>query len=462
MGGRTEPRPGVTHPHVAVVGGGLAGCAAALACADAGARVTLLEARVRLGGATYSFEHNGLWFDNGQHVYLRCCTYYIEFIRRIGADWMVTLQPRLRIPVVHPERGVGWLRRARLPVPLHLAGSILSYPHLTRRERLSFARAVLALGRLDLNDASLDDRTFDEWLRKHGQSAQAIEGLWDLITLPTLNAPSRQASLWLAVKVFQTGLLSAAGAADIGYTTVPLGRAHGDQAAAALAEAGVDVRLNASATRITASPDGRVSVAQSGGMLDADAVIVAVPHQQVGSMLPAGAHPHASRFEELGAMPIVNLHVVYDRPVMPYSFAAGAGTPVQWVFDRTAHTGLTEGQCLAVSQSGAENIARLATDELRSRFLPELARLFPAAADAKVIDFTVTREHTATFRQTPGTRALRPGPTTNLPRVLLAGAWTDTGWPATMEGAVRSGVRAARESLLAIGQRRGLPGRVAA
>ncbi len=462
MGGRTEPRPGVTHPHVAVVGGGLAGCAAALACADAGARVTLLEARARLGGATYSFEHNGLWFDNGQHVYLRCCTYYIEFIRRIGADQMVTLQPRLRIPVVHPERGVGWLRRARLPAPLHLAGSILTYPHLTRRERLSFARAALALRRLDLSDARLDDRTFGDWLREHGQSAQAIEGLWDLITLPTLNAPSRQASLWLAAMVFQTGLLSDPGAADIGYTKVPLGRAHGDRAAAALAEAGVDVRLNASVARITTSPDGRVSVAQSGGMLDADAVILAVPHQQVGSMLPAGAHPKAARFEELGAMPIVNLHVVYDRPVMPYPFAAGVGTPVQWVFDRTAHAGLTEGQCLAVSQSGAEDIARLPTDELRRRFLPELARLFPAAADAKVMDFTVTREHAATFRQTPGTRALRPGPTTNLPRVFLAGAWTDTGWPATMEGAVRSGVRAARESLLAIGQTRGLPDRVAA
>ena len=452
----------MTQPHIAVVGGGLAGCAAALACAGAGARVTLLEARARLGGATYSFQHDGLWFDNGQHVYLRCCTYYIEFIRQIGADRMVTIQPRLRIPVVHPERGAGWLRRGRLPAPLHLAGSILTYPHLTRRERLSFVRAVLALGRLDLNDARLDDRTFGDWLREHGQSSQAIEALWDLITLPTLNAPSRQASLLLAAMVFQTSLLGDPGAADLGYTTVPLGQAHGERAAATLAKAGVDVRLNTPVTKVTASPDGRVSVAQRRETLDADTAILAVPHQQAGPMLPAGAHPKASRFQQLGAMPIVNLHVLYDRPVMPYPFAAAVGTPVQWVFDRTAHAGLSDGQCLAVSQSGAEDIARLPTDELRRRFLPELARLFPAAADARVMDFTVTREHAATFRQTPGTHALRPGPATNSSRVFLAGAWTDTGWPATMEGAVRSGVRAARESLLAMGQTRGIPDRVAA
>ena len=150
-------------------------------------------------------------------------------------------------------------------------------------------------------------------------------------------------------------------------------------------------------------------------------------------------------------MPIVNLHVIYDRSVMPYPFAAGVGTPVQWVFDRTAAAGLSEGQALAVSLSGAGEYAQMPTEALREQFLRELARVFPAARGAQVRGFYVTREHQATFRQAPGSLARRPGPRTRLPNLFLAGAWTDTGWPATMEGAVRSGNRAGDHVLKALG-----------
>src|SRR5262249_44299141 len=160
--------------------------------------VTLLEARPRLGGATFSVEKEGLWLDNGQHVFLRCCTAYRDFIRRLGVEADVVLQPRLEIPVLAPGGGVAWLRRNGLPTPLHLAGSIMRFRHLALLDRVRLGPAVLALRRLRLSDPALDRQTFGAWLDSRGQSARAREALWDLITLPTVNLPARDASLALA------------------------------------------------------------------------------------------------------------------------------------------------------------------------------------------------------------------------------------------------------------------------
>jgi hydroxysqualene dehydroxylase len=429
---------------VVVVGGGLAGISAALSCADGGARVTLLEDRPRLGGATFSVEREGLWIDNGQHVFLRCCTVYREFLVRLGVENDVALQPRLDIPVLRPGGQVARLRRSGLPAPLHLAGSILRFGPLPRADRLRLGPAILALRRLRLDDPALDEATFGAWLAAHGQGASAIEGLWDLITLPTVNLPAAEASLALAAKVFQTGLLERADAADVGYARVPLQRLHGDAAHRALSAAGVETELRAKVSSI----GGGTSVSWSGGSLEADAVILGVPHDQATELLPPGALPAGVEPDRLGFSPIVNLHVVYDRRVTDLSFAAGIRSPVQWVFDRTSSAGLVSGQMLAVSLSGAARYADRSTDELRAEFVPALADLFPAARGAEVVSFFVTREPRATFRGAPGTATHRPGPVTRLPGLYLAGAWTDTGWPATMEGAVRSGVAAAREALL--------------
>jgi uncharacterized protein with NAD-binding domain and iron-sulfur cluster len=200
----------------------------------------------------------------------------------------------------------------------------------------------------------------------------------------------------------------------------------------------------------------------SAGPVEADAVVVAVPHDRTADVLPAGSLPNPGALGGLGASPIVNVHVVYDRRVMDLPFAAGVGTPVQWVFDRTQASGLERGQYLAISISGADREIDERTEDLRRRFVPALAALFPRARDASVQRFFVTREHAATFRQAPGTRALRPTAGTLIPGLFLAGAWTATGWPATMEGAVRSGLTAAREVLIHIGRTRRLPQVVAA
>ena len=442
---------------VVVAGGGLAGISAALALADAGLAVTLLEARGRLGGATYSFQRDGLWLDNGQHVFLRCCTAYRAFVDRIGSGDLVTLQRRLDIPVIHPERGVSRLARSDLPAPLHLSRSLAAYRHLGRLDKLRVVRSAAALARLDLGDRSLDAQTFGRWLHSYGVSSRALESFWDLIVLPTLNLPSDEASLWQSAMVFQVGLLTSGPAADLGYATVPLGEAHGVRAMAALEAAGVDVRLHSAISGVERSEADAVQVCVGAQRIPASALILAVPHEQAAQLIPADVHANPEGFRDLGHSPIVNLHVIYDRRVMDYAFAAGVGTPVQWVFDRSAAAGLTMGQCLAVSLSGATAYAARPTEELRAMFLPELARLFPTAAEASVNGFYVTREHRATFRPSPGTLRLRPRATTADPRIALAGAWTDTGWPATMEGAVRSGRQAARSVLLALGRERHLP-----
>jgi squalene-associated FAD-dependent desaturase len=442
---------------VAVVGGGLAGITAALDCAEAGAEVTLYERRSRLGGLTWSFEHGGRMVDNGQHVFLRCCTAYLDFLSRIGSAGDVVLQDRLDVPVVRPTGDgpvTARLRRVDLPAPLHLGPALLRYRHLTVADRLRLGGAVVALRRLDLGDPALDSETFGAWLARHGQSTAAMAALWDLITVPTVNLPAKEASLAMAAKVFQTGLLTDPKAADIGWSAVPLGVLHGRRAAAALETAGVEVCLSAPVTEISQGnglgPRWSVRTQDTGNL--SDAVVVAVPHQALAGLVPPGAWSGQSRLAALGQSAVLDVHLVYDRRVTEEPLVAGVDSAVQWVFDRTVSSGMdpSAGQYLAVSLSGADGLLGRHPDDLAATIERELPRLLPEAGAASVIDRLVTKERTATFRAVPGTAALRPPAQTRLPGLAVAGAWTDTGWPATMEGAVRSGHAAARAALSAL------------
>ncbi|MFE3881546.1 hydroxysqualene dehydroxylase HpnE [Streptomyces lydicus] len=449
-----------------VIGGGLAGTTAALALADAGLRVTLVEGRPRLGGLVFSFRRESgvgeLSVDNGQHVFLRCCTAYSELLERLGAAHLVPLQDRMDVPVLDADRmRLGRLRRTALPVPLHLAGSLAGYPHLSPAERAGVVRAALALKGLDPADPALDRQDFGSWLRRHGQSARAVEALWDLVGIATLNARAEDASTGLAAKVFKTGLLSAPGAADIGWARVPLGDVHDDLARSALEKAGVRIALRTRAGALTRGDDGWQVTVEKGPhereRLTADTVVLAVPQREAHALLPDAALDGKDRLLDIGTAPILNLHVVYDRKVLRRPFFAAVGSPVQWVFDRTDTSGLTRlpgqerSQYLAVSQSAAQEEIDQPVAKLRARYLPELERLLPAARGARIHDFFVTRERTATFAPAPGVGRLRPAARTQAPGLFLAGAWTATGWPATMESAVRSGTAAAREALTELG-----------
>ncbi|MFI2733784.1 hydroxysqualene dehydroxylase HpnE [Streptomyces sp. NPDC018711] len=445
-----------------VVGGGLAGITAALQLAESGVRVTLLEGRPRLGGLAFSFRRGDLTVDNGQHVYLRCCTAYRWFLDRVDGAALAPLQDRLDVPVLdvaHP-RGprLGRIRRDGLPVPLHLARSLATYPHLSLAERASVGRAALALKKLDPADPALDGIDFATWLGRHGQSPRTVEALWDLVGIPTLNAPAPQASMGLAAMVFKTGLLSEPGAADIGWAHVPLGELHDTRAAKELDALGVRTALRTKAERISRTDDGRWAVDVPGERIEADAVVLAVPQHETHGLLPEGALDDPDRLLDIATAPILNLHVVYDRKVLKRPFFTALGSPVQWVFDRTDSSGLTGGgQYLAISQSAAQDEIDEPVAALRAKYLPELERLLPAARGAGIRDFFVTRERTATFAPAPGVGRLRPGARTRAPGLYLAGAWTATGWPATMEGAVRSGFSAAGAALSALGRRHDHP-----
>jgi len=434
----------MTPVRIGIVGGGLAGIAAALSAVDAGADVTLVERRPTLGGLTSSIQHNGLSFDNGQHVFLRCCTAYRSFLDRIGATDEVFLQRRLDVPVLSPNGVRATISRNALPAPLHLAASLAKYRHLSWPERVGLVRAAFALRRLDPADSSLDEVSFADWLVRHGQSERVIDRLWNLIALPTLNVSAQDASLALAVKVFRVGLLDRSDGADVGWSTVPLAKLHGSNALRALDASGVDTQVNATATSLERTSTGSFVIGGIAKPTTVDAVIVATPPRSLSTFgVPYGA----SIAEDLGESPIVNVHLVLDRRVTDLAMAAAIDSPIEYLFDRTQSSGVTSGQCLTISLSAADCYLGVGSPELVATFLEALRELIPAAREAQLVDSFVTRERAATFRASPGVGASRPAMTTEVPGLFLAGSWCDTGWPATMESAVLSGNQAASEAL---------------
>ncbi|GAA4558761.1 hydroxysqualene dehydroxylase HpnE [Planotetraspora kaengkrachanensis] len=424
---------------VAIVGGGLAGIAAAVALSEAGIPVILFEARPRLGGATHSFERGGLLADNGQHVFLRCCTAYRGLLDRLGQTGNVSVQDRFDMHVLAPGGRTGRLRRSALPGPLHMLPALATYSLLTPADRLRAMRGSLALRRLDPADLRLDRAGLGGWLTAHGQSEAARRDLWDLFTVAALNVRTEEAALGPAAMVFKTALLGRADAADIGVPAVSLRELHGTAARSAIERGGGEVRLSAKVEAIEPGP----TIVVNGARIEAAAVIVATPHEQAAKLVPVDAAPDRDRWSALDASPIVNVHIVYDRRVIDLPFAAVTGSPVQWIFDKTRAGGVRGGQYLAISVSAARRWIDAATAEVRGAFVPEIERLLPRSREARIRDFFVTRERRATFRQSPGSGALRPEAATLMPGLYLAGAWTATGWPDTMEGAVRSGLTAA-------------------
>ena len=431
-----------------VIGGGLAGISAALRLADGGCSVTLLEAKPRLGGLTHSFRRGELDVDNGQHVFMRCCTSYRALLDRLGSTRHTTLQHRLDVPVVRASDGrPGRLHRDALPAPLHLARALSGFSVMSRPQRAGAVRAALALRRVDRHDPLVDEQSFGDWLHAHGQSGHSADALWDLVGVATMNAHAADASLAIAATVFQIGLLTDADAADLGWSNVPLQQLHGDAAGRALAATGADVRTHARVHAV--DPDGaRWTVTVDGDVLRADVVVVATDPVSMERLLPGGAVTLPPQWSKaLGASPIVNVHLVWDRRVLDEPFLAAIGSPVQWVFDRTEQSGLRAGQYLAVSVSAADDVIDAPVAAMQEVFVPEIRRLLPAAADATLLDFFVTRERAATFRPAPGVARLRPPTRTTYDGLFLAGAHCATGWPATMESAVRSGDAAATAAL---------------
>ena len=440
---------------VAVLGGGLAGMAAAWRLTAWGHPVTLVERRPYLGGRAYSFEERstGQQVDNGQHVFLGCCTAYTSFLGAIGTLHLTQRQRSLRIEVHGPDGRRGVLSALPLPPPLHLLVSFLRYPHIGWRDK---ARAIPALGRMALerrrDRSDLEGLSFHDWLRSHGQSQRAINNFWDLLIVPALNDSSRYVSASMGFMVFQEALLRNRHGADVGYARAGLSEIMGSAVEERLKALGATLLLDRTVEQLltddTPGAGPRLTgVRLSGGeVLHADWYVSALPPSALLAALPEELRlaPELAPAASHTWSPIVNLHVWYDRPVADFHFAAFVESPVQWVFNRSWITGGDgPGQYLTVSLSGAWEFWPMSKQALEDLFVRELARVLPKARAATVERFVVVKEQQATFQSPPGSVANRLPAKTPLANLFLAGDWTDTGWPATMEGAVRSGTAAA-------------------
>ena len=434
---------------VGIIGAGLAGLSAGLELADRGHEVELLERRPWAGGATYSFrdEETADEVDNGQHVFMQCTTAYIDFLERIGTLALTHRQQRLHVPVFDEDGRRSDLRAANLPFGLHLAPALLRYRHLTWRQKAQIARAFIALRLLREGErARLDDLTFEEWLRARGQSPDTIREFWDFLVIPTLNCRADQASAKQALFVVEEGFQRSPAAAAIGVAAVGLSKLHVEPAVRAIEARGGTITTRAPVERMEVE-DGRVTslVLRDGERRSFDAYVSALAPWRLLPLLPErvrgeGAFDALGHFEPAS---ILNVHLWFDRPVADFAFAAFVRSEVQWVFNRSRAGGEDEarGQHLVVSISAPGELFALGKEDLRARLLPQLHRALPASREATLTHYAVVKEPEATFVPAPGLR--RPDPHTPLANLYLAGAYTDTGWPATMESAVRSGLAAA-------------------
>jgi hydroxysqualene dehydroxylase len=407
-----------------VVGGGLAGLAAALDLVDAGADVTVLEARPTLGGAVQTLpEREGDPQpppDNGQHIALGCFTEYLRFLDRIGESGSV-LRKRLALPVIAEDGSVAEIR----PSPV----ALLTYGHLPRSDRL---RLPLVLARLRKARAR-ENETFGAVLRRLGSSDAAIDRFWDVFIRPALNLRTDEANADAGLFTVRTALLGPRANADLILPVRPLGAMHGDAAGRVLAAAGATVKTEA---RVVAIQDN-VATLSDGSDVGADSIVVALPPGESARLLD---EPDP-RLED---SPIVSVHLWLDRKLLPTPLAALLASDAHWVFDRGALTGHEpeRGQYLTVVSSGVPELLEIRGRELVDRIAGQLTeRLGPA----ELLWSRVSREPYATVALRPG--IVRPGSATGRPGVVRAGAWTDTGWPATMESAVRSGRAAAARVL---------------
>jgi squalene-associated FAD-dependent desaturase len=407
-----------------VIGGGLAGLSAALHFLDGDHEVTLLEARPTLGGAVQTLpEREGDPDpppDNGQHIALGCCDAYLAFLERIGQGSSVERR-RLALPVIAEDGSVAFIGAGPL--------ALLRYRHVPLRDRLAIARIARRLGSLASKEH--DGESFAAFLRRLGQSDAAIDRFWDVFMRPALNLPSQEVSAGLAVFTVQTALLADRRASDLVLPRRPLGDMHGEAAGRVLAERGALVRTNARVVQL----EQDAAILADGERVAGDAFVLAVPPVENARLLgePAPA---------LEDSPIVSVHLLFDRRLLQHDLAALLGSRAHWVFDRGRLTGKEpeSGQYLTVVSSGAPELLEVRGKELVELIAGEVtSRLGPA----ELLWSRVSREPAATFAARPGTAKLRPGFATSRPNVARAGAWTDTGWPATMESAVRSGHEAA-------------------
>ncbi len=444
--------PDTTHPPtVAIAGGGLAGLAAGCALAEAGFRVSLFERRPYLGGRASSYQHPGTGeiVDNCQHVLLGCCTNLLDFYRRAGVQdkirWyekLTFLEPGGRASVIAPSG---------LPAPLHTAPAFLRADCLNFRDKMAIGRAMAALAPGIPADRG---EPFLDWLKRHGQTGQAIERFWKTILVSALNEDLDRVSVPYAAQVVRESFLKSAAAGRMGIPSVPLTDLYNTTGDYIRARGGeIQFRAGVESFRAQGS---QVNVTTNGQEQKFDYLVLAVPFDVLGRMLPKtqSAAPLAAALGQFSTSPITGIHLWFDRQISELDHAVLLDRTIQWMFHKSRliesrnnesrnNESSENGSYIELVVSCSRSLVEKSKPEIVDMAVKEAQEFFPGARDAKLLKSTVIKEVHATYSPRPGMDQHRPKPETAWPRVFLAGDWTATGWPATMEGAVRSGYLAA-------------------
>ncbi|MBI3864794.1 MAG: FAD-dependent oxidoreductase [Planctomycetia bacterium] len=475
--------------HVVIVGGGLAGLAAAAGLAGRpGLRITLLESRPRWGGRASSFvdQTTGETIDNCQHVALGCCTCFRHFCRTIGIEGMFCRERELTF--IGPEGRTSRMAAAPLPAPLHLAPAFARFNFLSWRDKLGLARGLRALARTDPKSA--DAGSFLDWLKRHGQTPVAIDRFWHVVLVSALSETLDRIDVGHARKVFVDAFLANRHGWEVWLPTAPLDELYGPRLEAWLADRNVTCRLQCGASSVLmqvadgaisanpASPAGARATGvelRSGEQIDADEIVLAVPQNLVLPLLPDEyrSFPDLAGIERLETAPISSVHLWFDRPITRLRHATFVGRQSQWMFNRSAIQGGTtihappptpplprggeldaeirnpksELSYYQVVISASRDVVERGQEATIRAVVDELAAVWPVVRDARLVHARLVTEHKAVVSMLPGVDWLRPAQQSPIENLQLAGDWTQTGWPGTMEGAVRSGYLAAENVL---------------
>jgi squalene-associated FAD-dependent desaturase len=447
---------------VIVIGGGLAGLSAGIALAEAGWRVRLFEQRPFLGGRATSYVlPDGEHVDNCQHVTLGCCTNLEDFYRRVGAGNKIKFFDRLLFQ--DPQGRTGTMQAGLLPAPLHMTGSFLKFAPLTLADKRSIASALLDILRAKGHTADLDEPggiSMQEWLHRRKQTKGAIERFWRVVLVSALDEELEKTDARFGVDVFWKGFLSNRTGYRMGVPAVPLSQLY-DGCKGEIEKRDGEVNLRMPLRGIHYR-DGEIKAVEfdGGRQESADAYVFAVPLEALAELLPSEIkekEPSLAHLDKIRVSPITGVHFWFDREVMREPFVTLLDTTTQWIFNKTAlygganGVGQAKGQYLQLVISASYDLLLKPRQEIVDLCLAEVRQALPPAKEANLVKATVIKEAAATFSPQPGVDQWRPRQETSVKGMFLAGDWTATGWPATMEGAVRSGYLAAEAVLRVAG-----------
>ncbi len=447
-----------------VIGGGLAGLAAGVALAEAGCRVRLFEQRPFLGGRATSYVlPNGEHVDNCQHVTFGCCTNLEDFYKRVGAAKKIKFFDRLLL--LDPQGRRGEMHAGLLPAPFHMTGSFLTFAPLALKDKISIARAFYSILNSGGHPSDLDEPggiSMLEWLHRRKQTPAAISRFWRVVLVSALSEELDRIDARYGVDVFWKAVLSNSTGYRMGVPEVALADLY-DGCRAAIERKGGEVILRSPLRKIVMENGDVTAVGfDNDRQENADAYVFALPHGAMAELLPEAAKqmdPSLANLEKIKDAPITGVHFWFDREVMKEPFITLLDTTTQWVFNKTALYGppsengknVTSGQYLQLVISASYDLLQKTRQEIIDLCLKEVRHALPAARAANLVKATVIKEVAATFSPEPGVDRWRPQQETRIHSLFLAGDWTATGWPATMEGAVRSGYLAAEAVLRAAG-----------